>query len=347
MIRLFRVLVPTSVVALLVSEFILIYACYLAAAFLVFPVAPQVFLVDDNGWLRIGLVTACLMAAVYFHDLYAHLRVKSRVLLYQQIGVVVGVAFLVQSVLAYGRLRTLMLPVWVMIAGSALAIVSLPAWRIFYARFVLKLLASERVLFLGTSPISLEIIGYLAEHPEAGLSPVGYVDDRPHAAAGVSGQHLGGIAELRQVVDQWKPRRIVVGLSERRQRLPVNDLLEMRLAGVYIEDALSTYEAMFDRVSTRELRPSQLIFSSTEFGPNPRRVKLQCFYSNVIAVVAAVCAAPMVVLAVILIKISSSGPAFLRQHRVGKNNRIFTLYKLRSMYANAEASGGAVWAKLR
>src|SRR5579872_1831010 len=105
MIRLLRVLVPARVVALLVSEFVLIYACYLAAAFLVFPVGARLFLLDDMGWLRIGVVVLCLIAAVYFHDLYTQLRVKSRLLLYQQAGVVVGAAFLIQSLFAYGQFR--------------------------------------------------------------------------------------------------------------------------------------------------------------------------------------------------------------------------------------------------
>jgi sugar transferase (PEP-CTERM system associated) len=346
MIRLFRVFVPASVVALLVSEFILIYACYLAAAFLVFRVDPQVFLVDDHGWLRIAVVVICLIVAVYFHDLYAHFRVKSRVLLYQQIGVVVGAAFLIQSLLAYGKLPALVLPTWLMIAGSALTMVSLPAWRIFYGRFVLKMLASERVLFLGASPVVEEIVRHLAEHPETGLVTVGYVDDEPAGGARVGGsQRLGSISELRQVVAQSKPQRIVVGLLERRQRLPVNELLEMRLSGIHIEDALSTYEATFGRISTRELRPSQLIFSSTEFGPNPRRVMLRSLYSTAIAAIATVLSAPVMLLAFILVKLSSPGPALFRQERVGKDDRIFTLYKFRSMYSNAEASSGAVWAK--
>jgi len=346
MIRLFRVFVPASVVALLVSEFILIYVCYMVAAFFVFRVDPQVFLVDDNGWLRIAVVVVCLIVAVYFHDLYTHFRVRSRVLLYQQVGVVVGAAFLIQSLFAYGKLRALLLPTWLMIGGSALTIVSLPAWRIFYGRFVLTMLASERVLFLGASPVIEEIMRYLAEHPETGLATVGYVDDGPDDATGVGDSpRLGSILELRQVVAQWKPQRIVVGLSERRQRLPVNELLEMRLSGIHIEDALSTYEATFGRISTRELRPSQLIFSSTEFGPSPRRVMLQSLYSIAIAVLATVLSAPVMLLAAILVKLSSPGPALFRQERVGKDDRIFTLYKFRSMYANAEALSGAVWAK--
>src|SRR6266436_4692171 len=122
MIRLFRVFVPTSVVALLASEIILTLTCYVIAAFIVLDVDPQVFLFYDGGLMRIAIVVACLMMGVYFHDLYTHFRIKSRILLFQQFGVVVGFAFLMQSLLVYLRLRDLIVPSKLMIVGSALTI---------------------------------------------------------------------------------------------------------------------------------------------------------------------------------------------------------------------------------
>jgi sugar transferase (PEP-CTERM system associated) len=342
MIRIFRVFIPASVVALLASEFILIYTCYVTAALVVLRVDPQVFLFDDNGWFRIAVVAVCLMTGVYFHDLYTKFRVRSRLVLLQQVGVVVGVAFLVQALLVYLRLRSLILPASVMIAGSGLAIVALPVWRILYSSFAVKAMGSERVLFLGTSPVVQEIVAYLAEHPETGMTTLGYLDDCEAPANG----RLGCIQDLCEVVDRFHPDRIVVGLSERRARLPVTQLLEMRLSGIYIEDALSTYEATFGRISTRQLRPSQFIFSSTELGPKPSRVMLQSVYSMAIAILAALIAAPVMALVAILIRLTSRGPALYRQQRVGQNDRPFTLYKFRSMYRDAEQGSGAVWAQL-
>jgi hypothetical protein len=123
MIRLFRVFVPSSIVALLVSEVILIYSCYVVATFIVLYEDPQVFLFDDNGLGRIALVVTCVIVGIYFHDLYEQFRVKSRILLFQQLGVVVGVAFLVQALLGYLRLRDLLLPTWLMIIGSAMVLI--------------------------------------------------------------------------------------------------------------------------------------------------------------------------------------------------------------------------------
>jgi sugar transferase (PEP-CTERM system associated) len=344
MIRLFRVFVPTSVVALLLSEIILTYTCYVIAAFVVLDVDPQVFLLYDNGAARIALVVACVMLGVYFHDLYTHFRIHSRILLFQQIGVVLGLAFLMQSLLVYLRLRELILPTWLMIGGSTLIIIVLPTWRIFYSTVVLRAMGSERVLLLGASTLIQEISRHFLEHPETGFTVLGYVENLDIGAELPGGSVLGHIAELREIVSKLKPDRIVVGMSERRARLPVNELLEMRLSGIHIEDALTTYEATFGRISTRELRPSQLVFS-TELGPNEARVMLQTIYSLAIAIVGTVILAPVMLLVFLLVRLTSKGPALYRQRRAGKNDIPFTLYKFRSMFIDAEAESGAVWAQ--
>jgi sugar transferase (PEP-CTERM system associated) len=353
MIRLFRVFVPASVVALLVSEIILTFTCYVIAAFIVLDVDPQVFLLYGNGdngwngwngWARIAIVVACIMLGVYFHDLYTQFRIKSRILLFQQIGVVVGLAFLMQSLLFYLRLPEMILPAWLMIYGSTLVIIFLPAWRIFYSVVVLRATGSERVLLLGASPLVQEIAQQFFEHPETGFTVLGYVENLETGAELPGGAVLGPISELQQIVNELKPERIVVGMSERRDRLPVNHLLEMRLSGIQIEDALTTYEATFGRISTRELRPSQLVFSK-ELGPNQARVELQSIYSLGIAIIGVVILSPVMLLVFLLVRLSSRGPALYRQRRVGKNDVPFTLYKFRSMSADAEAESGAVWAK--
>jgi sugar transferase (PEP-CTERM system associated) len=333
-------MIPGRVAALLASEFLLIYLCYVAATFAFLRLDAQVFLVDDNGWLRIVFVTFCLIVGIYFHDLYSNFRVRLRDLIQYSI-VVAGAAFLAEALLSYLKLPQWVLPARPMIAGSALTIAVLLVWRVLFIGVLLKVMPSERVIFLGNSPIVQEIVAQLEKHPEKGLTPVGFLDD----SSSYCGQRLGARSDLREVVDRLRPDRIVVALTERRSNLPVARLLEMRLSGIRVEDVLSTYEVAFERISTRVLRPSQLIFSSTELGPNPKRVALQSIYSMAAAVIATLIASPVMLCVAVLIKLTSRGPALFRQQRVGKNDRLFTLYKFRSMVKDAEAHSGAVWAK--
>ena len=73
--RLFKVFFPTRVVGLLISEIALIFGCYFVAAFSTVE-TPSIFLYDDDGLYRIGLVTACIVGGLYFNDLYSQLRVR-------------------------------------------------------------------------------------------------------------------------------------------------------------------------------------------------------------------------------------------------------------------------------
>jgi exopolysaccharide biosynthesis polyprenyl glycosylphosphotransferase len=337
MLRLFRVYFSATVAALLAYEFILIYLCYLGAT-CAWLADAEAFLEDDGGWLRIFIVVFFVVLGIYFHDLYSNLAFSRQ--LVEKSVVVAGMAFLSEAMLSYLKLRRLMLPAGPMIAGSALTISVLVASRWFF-RIVLKKMPLEPVLFLGNSPIVQEIMGRLEEHPEKGLAPLGFLDDSDCS----NEKWLGRISDLRQVVDRLHPRRIVVGLRERRSILPVNPLMELKLSGIQVDDALSTYEMVFERISTEELRPSQLIFSSSSFGPSRTNVRLQCAYSLAIAAMAAVATAPLMLLVAALVRLTSPGPALLRQKRVGKDNRIFTLYKFRSMVRDAEAQSGPVWAR--
>ena len=52
---------------------------------------------------------------------------------------------------------------------------------------------------------------------------------------------------------------------------------------------------------------------------------------------------PILAVCAILIKLSSKGPVFFRQTRVGKDGKHFRMYKLRTMYSDAESRSGAVW----
>ena len=342
MIRLFRVFIPASVVALLLSEILLVTACYsVATIFTVSFDAGFYLFVQGNFW-KVLLIASCIILGLYFQDLYTDLRITSRILLVQQVCLAVGCALLFMAFLGYLK-PDFVLGRWLTIVGSLAVIVLLPPWRIFFWTYIIGAMNSERVLLVGNSSILGEVISCLMERPEFGYTILGYLcEDEPCAFPVPC---LGAVTNVRQVCDEYKPTRIVVGMAERRNRLPVQELLEIRFGGIIIEDAADTYEIAMRRVCSRKIQPSQLIFSSM-LGPRPHAIAIQNFYSFVIGIFGLVVFSPLMLLTAIAVKLSSPGPVFYRQRRVGTNGHVFTLYKFRSMYVDAEARTGAVWASV-
>jgi exopolysaccharide biosynthesis polyprenyl glycosylphosphotransferase len=125
--------------------------------------------------------------------------------------------------------------------------------------------------------------------------------------------------------------------------MPVNELLELRFGGNIIEEAASAYERVCGRVCVKELRPSQLIYSG-ELGPRRQTLLYQSLSNLLVAGIGVIVAAPVMLVVALAVRLSSPGPILYRQIRVGMDGVAFTLYKFRSMRADAEAESGAVWA---
>lgn len=338
MIRLFKVSVPGTILILLVTEVLLLFGCYFAAVYWSAAV-PEVYLFEENGIWGVCFVVFVIVMGLYLADRYNDYQIASRVGLIQQFCIVLGVAFLVQAIFNYGKFSVLIIPKWGMLAGSCLALVVAPAWRMVFADIVLKAVGNRKVLFLGSAPLVSDIVGEIARRPELGLAPVGFLDNDPAAPPKIgAAPNLGLIEDLSAIVAKQPPDAIIVGLTERRRNLPVEELLRLRLSGIHVEEAETTYQTIFHRVSTRHLRPSQLIFSA-ELGPKRQKLALQSLYSFVIALVGLALASPLMLLIVVLVRVSSKGPVFYRQKRIGFNGAPFILYKFRSMYIDAEAAG--------
>ncbi len=326
--RLSRVFVPVGALALLFSEVLLIAACFLAVTFLILNVDPVVFLTADNGLWRIALAAASILFGLYFEDLYTHIHVKSRVLLIQQLSLVMGIALVIQGLISYVN-DGFRLPLRLMLPACALLVAALFAWRVVYSVFVLRVVGPQRILFAGMCPLLAEMAGHIATHPELGLQVIGFVEDGGgEGAPREAGEFLGPLSALQQVAAHAKPDRIVVGFADRRGQMPIADLLQLRYGGMAIDEASTAYEQLCGRVLLSELRPSELLLSDA-FRARQQRLVYQTLAHWLLALILTILSVPLLLLASILLKLSSRGPLLNRQECVGLGGRTFPLYSLR------------------
>jgi sugar transferase (PEP-CTERM system associated) len=343
MTRFFRVFVPATAVVLLVSEILLITSAFILAVYLALDVDPWVNLVYDGGMMHLIPVLLTILVGMHLNDLYSQYYVKSRIVLLQQLCLVMGGALLMQGLLSYLS-PDLRVSARVMAVGSGLAVVAIYCWRVLFSTFAIDMIGRERLLLVGGSPLLEDIAGHLEAHPELGLEVTGYIDDAHQPGELLrGGKVLGSLPDLKEIVQATQPSRVVVGMSERRQRMPVADLLELRFSGHIIEEAATAFERVCGRVCLKELRPSQLIYSG-ELGPRPQSLLVHTVLNRLAGAGCLILASPLMALTALAVRLSSPGPILYRQVRVGMDDVLFTVYKFRSMRADAEATTGAVWA---
>jgi lipopolysaccharide/colanic/teichoic acid biosynthesis glycosyltransferase len=335
MIRLFRVFIPARTLVLLISEMLLVAGAFVLACYLVLAV-PYDYLIYEGGLTGIALVTLSILAALYLHDLYSQIQVKSRVVLLQQLCLVMGIAFLFEGLISYLD-PFVKLPIAVMLLGSALAVIGIFVWRILFSTYAYRVMIWDRLLLVGGSPVLGDIGRYAEDHPESGLKVAGFVGDDPTQAACIpAGKLLGAIGSLPEIVRTTNPSRVVVGMVGAPDPAFASELLDLRFAGHVIEDAATVYEAVSGRVSVNGLRPAQLIYPGGFGPPSPNFLLYQSGLNAVMSVAGILICSPLMLIAALVLRVSSPGPIIERQQRIGLNGRLFTMYRFRR-----ESSGPA------
>jgi sugar transferase (PEP-CTERM system associated) len=130
--------------------------------------------------------------------------------------------------------------------------------------------------------------------------------------------------------------------TSRSAPLPMEALLECRLGGISVRDYASFYESQTGCLDLDELSASWLIFSDG-FAMNRARRVAKAFVDYCFAILLLLLTLPITVTTALAIKLTSPGPIFFRQERVGLNGRVFQVLKFRSMRTDAE-KGGPQWA---
>jgi sugar transferase (PEP-CTERM system associated) len=201
----------------------------------------------------------------------------------------------------------------------------------------------RRVLILGAGQRAGRI-HRLAQRPESGFAIVGYIAMSADQNALEQAVPRGAIADLSRYVRDLGATEVVLAIEERRNSLPLKDLLRIKTAGVHVNDFSSFIERETGRVDLDTLNPSWLIFSD---GFSSGRM-LSSIAKRLFDVLASgallLLTFPVIALFALLVRLDSPGPAFFRQLRIGLYGEPFEIIKLRSMRTDAE-KGGAKWAE--
>jgi sugar transferase (PEP-CTERM system associated) len=335
MVRLFHAYFPTRTLLLCMSELLLVLVSMIIGTVVSTGLADaDLALMYEGGLMKIALITAVVFIWMYYFDLYETNVLGNRREVFTRITQVFG-ATCASLAAIYYIFPNSQLTMPILGTGSVCVVVAWTAGRRLFLHVNRTTAFAERTLFLGNGPLIKPLIDDIKARPELGLSPVGIVTDETiNASAPV----LGDPNQLLDIVVNKKIDRVVIDMSERRGKLPVDALLELKTCGVTIQDAGELYEVIEGRIPLQSLKVSWLLFSPG-FQPTRGLLIYKRMLSILLALPALIISSPVMALVALAIRLDSRGDVIFRQKRVGKDGRNFTLYKFRSMYVDCDLAG--------
>lgn len=230
--------------------------------------------------------------------------------------------------------------------SALLPALGISAAGVFVAHFIFDRLASvrlfrRRVLILGNGALAARVVEAIDRSPY--LICVGCLDQGLEISAVPASLLVKPKNSLFDIAQELRAEEIVTAPSERRQQLPMDELLECRLKGLQITEFSTFIERQEAHIEIDGLQPSWIIFGArNNTGTIGQRVAKRILDVVISAAVIMLCL-PLATLISLAILIESRGAILYQQDRVGINGKVFRIWKFRSMIRNAEPDGQAYW----
>ena len=292
---------------------------------------------------KIALVTALCQLCFYYNDLYDLTVVQSSREVIIRLLQATGAAAIVLAV-ACVTVPSLILDPGTFLTALGVFVIAVAGWRVAFNYFSHDPHLEERVLVVGTGHTAQLVAKQIGGQHDFAYRLVGFVDDDEGIQVVRHNEVLGKAADLRRIIVEYQVDRIIVGLSDRRGRLPIQELLQAKLSGVRVEDATTTYERLTGKILIDDLKPSWLIFSDGFRASRLTRIVKRMLDLS-LSMIGFLLAAPLMAITALAIRLDSPGSVLYSQERVGENGRVFTVYKFRSMRTDAEHGGQPIWAR--
>jgi len=343
MIRLFKHYIPYPVLLLGILDFMLLLAAaeagwVLRAQQIGMAIEPMYSRIEPLLSFAASLQLAMMAVGVYGPEALQSIRFSTARLL---VAISLGVIFL--SVMHF------IMPQFTLwrsnsLYAMVLAFVALIALRTLLGSMLGGEAFKRRLVVLGAGKRA-DRIRQLEQRRGSGFLVVGYIAMNDGEQVIPEAINRNAIFNLADLVVRMAASEVILALEERRNSIPMSDLLRIKTTGVHVNDLSTFLERETGRIDLDTVNPSWLIFSDGfSAGQRLSGIAKRLFDILASAILLGL-TAPVIILGAILVKLDSKGPAFYRQHRVGLYGEEFPIVKLRTMRLDAEVAGQAVWAE--
>ncbi|MBN1997086.1 sugar transferase, partial [candidate division KSB1 bacterium] len=204
----------------------------------------------------------------------------------------------------------------------------------------------RNTVIVGWSAKARKLEEKIIQYPALGYRVLGFVTIETQND--VTEKHdqkiLGNIENLKDIIEKNRIEEVILSLERPTQKNVLQAISHCENLPVHIKIEPDLYSIVMGQARTQQIYGFPLIEIQPQL-MTPLERKIKRLLDIVVSLFAFVIFAPVFLISAILIKLDSRGPVFYKQERVGKNGKIFTIYKFRSMVQDAEKQSGPVWAE--
>ncbi|MBS1585458.1 MAG: sugar transferase [Bacteroidetes bacterium] len=202
-------------------------------------------------------------------------------------------------------------------------------------------------LIIGGNDKAIDIYKRVSESKQVlGNVFKGFIYSNTESSNGMSKYlpQLGHLANLESIIDNYEVEEVIVAVDSSEHHLLENILTRLSYRPVVVKVLPDIYDIISGSVKTSNVYDAVLIHIHPELMPDWQRVCKRTI-DIICSAIALFLLSPLYFFAALKVKLSSPGPVFYKQQRIGLFGRPFYIYKFRSMYVDAEAKGPALSSK--
>lgn len=221
-------------------------------------------------------------------------------------------------------------------------------WRILFHQLVVFLFRPPRLIIIGAGEAGRET-ARLLESMSKSYEFVGFLDYQEEGKEKGSPENqktiLASPDRLGEICDSYNIEQIIIAQPVEKNSRLGKLLLKARLEGFKIHDMVNFYLDNRERIPINHVSETWIL-NAKGFDWSEKSIssRLKRFLDILFSLLFLILTFPLFLVIAVLIKLTSKGPVFYTQKRVGQNEVVFSLIKFRSMIHNAETDR-AVWAK--
>lgn len=169
---------------------------------------------------------------------------------------------------------------------------------------------------------------------------VGFVNvyDRKEYKVAKYAPHLGFYKDAAKIIEDYDIEEVVIAIERSEIETIDNILVTLHSLDVVVKIIPIMQDIIFGTVKQEAIWHAPLIRVTPELMPVWQQVTKRVF-DVVASLMVIIVFSPLYLFTALMVRLSSPGPIFYRQERIGKNGEPFKMLKFRSMYVDAESMG--------